>query len=45
MVSTMNDTWGPLSARLREIAKSPTGNVADIITANVTLAPPPKADA
>jgi hypothetical protein len=45
MVSTMNENWTPLSARLREISKSQTGNVADIITANVTLAPPPKKDA
>jgi len=43
MVTSMNETWGPLSGRLREIAKSPSGNVADLVSANVTTgAPPPK---
>jgi hypothetical protein len=43
MVSTMNETCAPLSACLRDIAKSPTGNIADILAANA--APPPPKDA
>jgi hypothetical protein len=43
MVTSMNETWVPLSARLREIAKSPSGNVAEIVSANVAAgASPPK---
>lgn len=44
MVNSMNEIWGPLSARLREIAKSPTGSVADIVAANAP-APPKKEEA
>jgi hypothetical protein len=41
MVTSMNETWGPLSGRLREIAKSPSGNVSDIVSANVAAGAPP----
>jgi hypothetical protein len=46
MVTSMNETWGPLSARLRTIAKSASGNVHDLVSANVAaVAPPPPKDA
>jgi hypothetical protein len=43
MVTSMNETWGPLSARLRTIAKSASGNVHELVSANAAaVAPPPK---
>lgn len=43
IVTTMNETWGPLSTRLREIAKSSSGSIEEIIAANAV--PPPKTGA
>lgn len=40
IVDTMNQTWEPLSKRLREIANSPSGSVADILAASGVVAPP-----
>lgn len=43
MVASMNEAWVPLSTRLREIAKSRSGDVAEIVSSNIaTAAPPPK---
>jgi hypothetical protein len=40
LVTTMNESWDPLSKRLRELSKSPSGSVSEIIAAN-TAAPAP----
>jgi hypothetical protein len=45
MVSTMNETWDPLSKRLREISKSPSGSVDEIIAANTASVRPAKEQA